>query len=374
MASPTDILSLAFERASAHIGSPDVIEDPGILARVEAVCRSSNRSGARFLLAGLLAKVDRPAVDIRKPYTEIGDEDTYSGRFYDEKFIAPFITEHELPCNSTTAFLTPAWRNRNITLTPELELEGSPRQMYKDVLQLLDDVYARTVYAEDLLTEVIRCLLVYRNERQQRLGVILEDLRTAGEVPALSAETIITLIQQHLISPHASRLPVLVVAAAYQAAEKHLGERGSPLQGHNAADEQTGALDDLEITLIDDDQVITSYEMKTRKVTKGDLDRAMQKIAETGQRVDNYIFITTDVISEEVEDYAKTFYDKTGGIEVVILDCISFLRHFLHLFHPLRMQFLDAYQALLLAEPESAVRQELKEAFIALRAAAESGQ
>jgi len=374
MAVPPDILSLAFERASAHIGSPDIIEDPDTLARVEAVCRSSNRSGARCLLACLLAKVDRPAVDIRKPYTEIGDDDTYSGRLYDEKFVGPFITEHELPCNSTTAFLTPAWRNRNVTLTPELELEGSPRQMYKDVLQLLTDVHLQKVAAEDLLTEVMRCLLVYRNERQQRMSVLLEDLRTAGDVSTLSAETIITLIQQHLISRNASRLPVLVVVAAYQAAEKHLGERNLPLQGHNAADEQTGALGDVEITLIDDDHVITSYEMKERRVTKDDIDRAVRKVAEAPQRVDNYIFITTDVISEEVEDYAKTFYDKTGGIELVVLDCISFLRHFLHLFHRLRMQFLDAYQALLLAEPESAVRQELKEAFIALRAAAESGQ
>jgi DNA adenine methylase len=60
------------------------------------------------------------------------------------------------------------------------------------------------------------------------------------------------------------------------------------------------------------------------------------------------------------------------GVELVILDCIGFLRHFLHLFYRLRLQFLEAYQALLLAEPESAVRQPLKEAFLALRQAAES--
>ncbi len=62
---------------------------------------------------------------------------------------------------------------------------------------------------------------------------------------------------------------------------------------------------------------------------------------------------------------------RTGGIEFVILDCISFLRHFLHLFYRLRMQFLEAYQTLLLAKPESAVRHELKVSFLALRRAAE---
>ncbi len=38
------------------------------------------------------------------------------------------------------------------------------------------------------------------------------------------------------------------------------------------------------------------------------------------------------------------------------------------------MQFLEAYQELVLEEPESAVSQPLKEAFLALRQAAESGE
>ncbi len=54
------------------------------------------------------------------------------------------------------------------------------------------------------------------------------------------------------------------------------------------------------------------------------------------------------------------------------LDCISFLRHFLHLFHRLRAAYLDMYQELLLLEPESAVSQPLKEAFLAMRQATES--
>jgi len=49
------------------------------------------------------------------------------------------------------------------------------------------------------------------------------------------------------------------------------------------------------------------------------------------------------------------------------------LRHFLHFFHRIRIKYLNAYQELVLAEPESAVRYELKEAFLALRQAAETG-
>lgn len=64
--------------------------------------------------------------------------------------------------------------------------------------------------------------------------------------------------------------------------------------------------------------------------------------------------------------------DSFSGIEVVMLDWIGFLRHFLHLFHRLRMQFLEEYQRFVLVEPESAVSQPLKEAFLALRQASES--
>jgi len=182
----------------------------------------------------------------------------------------------------------------------------------------------------------------------------------------------VKLIEQHLACKHSSRLPVLVVAAAYRAAADKLGERALPLQAHTAADEQTGAMGDVEICLMNDDRVVTIYEMKTKQVTVDDIDRALQKIAKRRPRIDNYVFITTDVIDDEVKAYAVAMYEKTNGTEIVVLDCIGSVRHFLHLFHRLRIKFLDSYQSLLLAEPDSAVSQPLKEAFLSLRQAAES--
>jgi len=371
---PRKILDIAFKRALAHIADP-IVDDLRMVSRVELVCRNrQNRAGVRLLMACLLAKTHKPELDVRKPYTEIKDSDAYSGRTYDEAYISSFIIEHNLPCNPTTAFLTPALRNISIPLTPDVDLVGRPPIVYQAALQLLTDVHTKRVSAEDLLAEIIRCLLIYRNERQQRMELLLAQLRpTEGAIP-LSAEAIVTLIQQHLTCPHSSRLPVLVVAAAYTAAQKHLGERVLPLRGHTAADKQTGALGDLEITLIDDDNVVTGYEMKGRRVTRGDIHHALQKISDSGQRIDNYIFITTEAIEEDVKDYAASIYDQTAGIEVVILDCIGFVRHFLHLFHRLRTRYLEAYQKLLLEQPESAVRQELTEVFLALRRAAESGE
>jgi hypothetical protein len=114
---------------------------------------------------------------------------------------------------------------------------------------------------------------------------------------------------------------------------------------HNAAERQTGSVGDLEITLIGDEQVITGYDMKMRRVTRTDMDLALQKIIGLG--VQNYIFITTDIVEPDVREYAASLYEKTEGIEVVVLDCIGFLRHFLHLFHRRRTAFVEAYQQLI---------------------------
>ena len=366
------LLEASLARAQKNLGR-SFIQDEDVAARVASVVNCpSNRAGVRLLMACMLAKVHRPEIDPRKPYTKIGSKDCFSGRSYDERFIGDFITKHNLPCNSTTAFLTPTLRNMDQTLTTRVVLVGRPEAMYQDVLRLLDDVHRGRVLAKDVLDESIRLLLLERDARQTRLKTLLSGVGRAANALPLSSEDTVNLIEQHLRCKGSSRLPVLIVAAAYEAAKTRLGERVLNLTAHNAADEQTGAVGDVQITLLGEDMVVTSYEMKNKAVQEGDIDRALQKIAAQGRHVQNYIFITTEAITDEVRDYARSKYGETGGVEIAILDCIGFLRHFLHLFHRLRKDFLDQYQVLVLREPDSAVSQALKEAFLALRRAAES--
>jgi DNA adenine methylase len=366
------LLEASLKRARKNLGH-SFIRDEEIAARVISVVNCpSNRAGVRLIMSCLLAKEHRPEIDPRKPYTKIGGKDCFSGRSYDEQFIGDFITKYNLPCNSTTAFLTPTLRNMDQTLTTKVILVGRPAVMYHDALRLLDDVHAGRISAQDVLDESIRLLLLERDARKVRLKTLLSGVgRVSGALP-LSSEDTVNLIEQHLRCKGSSRLLVLIVAAAYEAAKTRLGERVLNLTAHNAADEQTGAVGDIQITVLGDDKVVTSYEMKNKAVQHGDIDRALQKIAAQGKHVQNYIFISTEAVAEEVREYARSKYDETGGVEIAILDCIGFLRHFLHLFHRLRKDFLDQYQVLVLHEADSAVSQGLKEAFLALRQAAES--
>lgn len=223
-----------------------------------------------------------------------------------------------------------------------------------------------------MLTEIIRWLLIVRNERKQRLETLFASLETTKGDSALTVESIVTLIQQHMALPKSSRLPVLVIAAAYQASQEYIGERYLPLEGHNAADKQTGALGDVQIVLSDDTNVVTVYEMKTKRITREDIEIALQKLQFASRNIDNYIFITTDLIEPDIKEYAATIHSRIG-VEFVILDCIGFIRHFLHFFYRMRIQFLDAYQSLVLNEADSAVNPSLKEAFLAMRLATENG-
>ncbi len=238
----------------------------------------------------------------------------------------------------------------------------------------MEDVATKRIVARATFVETVRVLLLMRDEKSARMQSLLSALkRSEGALP-LSSEAIVTLIGQHLACKNASRLPVLVVGAAYEAAGAQLAESILPLNAHNAADLQTGSLGDVEICLVGDHDVVTTYEMKMKRVTAEDIDAAVTKIVRAPKKLHNYLFVTTDTIDPDVAAYAASYYEKTDGTEIAILDCIGFLRHFLHLFHRVRVDYLKAYQTLVLNEPDSAVNQTLKEAFLALRQSAESDE
>lgn len=367
-------LSELYEQVADNF-DPDtpILTDAVALGKVVEICHNiRNRGVIRFLMSCLVAKIDNPAFDVRKPYTKIGGTDSFSGRHYDEHPVQELITKYNLPTNPTTAYLTPAFRNRNATMTPDLNLVGRPPHLYQSALDLLDLVYRQVIEPEQMLKEIFRQLIIVRNTSQRRINELMTVLKTSKGAQPLSSEQTVTLIQQHLASPNSSRLPTLILAAAYEAVGGMIGETAKPLNSHNAADSQTGAFGDVEVTLTSDDNIVTCYEMKDKKVTKNDITVALSKFSEIGNSLDNYVFITTDVIDPLVQEYAHELYDEVG-VEFVILDCIGFLRHFLHFFHRSRVEFLNAYQILVLGEPNSSVGQPLKEAFLALRAAAEAG-
>ena len=126
MSNPQQILENLYLKATQNVEISSIKED-NIRLKIESICRCiTNKAPIRFLMACLIARIDKPKFDVRKPYTEIEGNDTYSGRAYDETYIESFVVKYKLPCNPTTAFLTPAFRNIDRVLTFDLVLVGKP--------------------------------------------------------------------------------------------------------------------------------------------------------------------------------------------------------------------------------------------------------
>src|SRR4030042_1267474 len=169
MPDPSKILCELFSLAISQDYRP-IKADPEVVKKIEFVCECiSNRAGVRLLMACLLAKVHNPNVNPTKPYTEIGSDDCFSGRTYDERYLSRFIADKDLPCNPTTAFLTPALRNIDNPLSTDLEIIGRPRKIYTDTISLLYCVQDGEIDASELLVEVIHRLIVIRDSKKESL-------------------------------------------------------------------------------------------------------------------------------------------------------------------------------------------------------------
>src|ERR1035437_254145 len=124
MSKPNELLE-EFYSSSLKRKNESFTSSEDLKNKIEFICRcNANKAPIRFLMSCLLAKIDKPSFDIRKPYTEIPGDNSFSGRYYDENYIQSFVHKYKLPCNPTTAYLTPAFRNNDRLLTPDLVLVG----------------------------------------------------------------------------------------------------------------------------------------------------------------------------------------------------------------------------------------------------------
>ncbi|MFC1960277.1 DNA methyltransferase, partial [Chloroflexota bacterium] len=178
MVEAVDLMAVLDEihaEALAHLSIPFITTED-IQKRIHYVVHADIGACVRVLMAGCLAKIDKPQIDIRRPYANLG-ADSYSGRDYDEKYISLARSRYFLPYNQTTGFLTPALRAKNVTFTSEVTLHGRDSQLYEFFIQLLDDVYAERISARTLLVEIMRQLLAIRDEQDRRMQSLLSELR-----------------------------------------------------------------------------------------------------------------------------------------------------------------------------------------------------
>ncbi|HQU46174.1 MAG TPA: hypothetical protein PK867_25395, partial [Pirellulales bacterium] len=127
---------------------------------------------------------------LREPITEIGSATCFSGRTYDEGYLTDFITKHKLPCNNTTAFLTPSFRNFTKPFLLDSVPKGRPPRLYTDAFQLLDDVAMGRAEARSVFVDTLRHLIAMRNEQARRMESLLGSIKRSGGTLVPSSEGI----------------------------------------------------------------------------------------------------------------------------------------------------------------------------------------
>ena len=339
----------------------------GVENLIENLIRSTVGAPLRVLLALLIAKLLNPRVNILYPVSgSDGIEGTFSGRTVDENCIQILIDDYRLPLNQTTGFLTPAFRTLKLPISENLGNEiGKNKTVYNAFSSIIHKVQRGELNPEEVLIEILRKLILLREERMSKLEYQLREL--SREDLDLSAEDIVFIIHQLLSLPKSSRIPVVVVAALHKTLEECLNEKVKPLESHTAADSKTGALGDVELTAESGD-IVRVYEVKDRQVTESDIHVAVEKIARLDSKrskLRQYLFVTTKPVDRSV--LLKT-REVCGymGIEMTVLDCLGFTRHFLHLFFPFRHKFVDNLTKLIMAEPDSSINYAIKERYISL--------
>ncbi len=177
---------------------------------------------------------------------------------------------------------------------------------------------------------------------------------------SLAAETTVRLVGDSFARDGTHRLPTLAVKAALRVGGAFVVEvEAEP--AHEWLKEQPPGPGPC-----------TVYQARSDRVTSDDLIHAAQWVCEWNPHVGHYVFLIAGAIDPALVRRAAELSAECE-VEFAVIDCLGFLRHFLHFFHRRRTAFLDAYQSLLLDEPESSVGQPLKEAFLASRRAALAG-
>lgn len=194
---------------------------------------------------------------------------------------------------------------------------------------------------------------------------MIQSIRAHEAALPPSEECVIGLVENLFRCPGAAPLRHLAVVALIQVIA-----RRSTRPGRCRANVGAERSEVNQVECSDPDRGTTLYHHAPTVVTRVAIDEVLDSLANETDKPAHVLFVTTDPIDLTVREYAAGVYQRTGGIEFAILDCLGFVRHFLHLFHRHRGAFLDAYQALVLGEPDSAVSFALKQAFLALRQAA----
>jgi len=277
---------------------------PGVVADSSRIFESNTQAYREVLLGCLLAKLEDPSADVRKPYIGLGD-DAFNGRTLDERVVNPFLHSKRVP-SSRGPYLSTF--RRSVAFVAATRAGVRDKEGFDALLNLIG-------YVEACPPEEREHFLIY-------LLVRFVELRESSNIPLsrlhrISLPQYEELITGLLAVPSGGRIPVMLIIATFTAIKESFSlDWTIEFQGINESDSASGAGGDL--TIRKSGRILLSAEITERPVEKSRVVATFNmKISPAG--IEDYVFfVKTPTEMEEASLQARRYFAQ--GSEVNFVD------------------------------------------------------
>lgn len=284
-------------------GNPAPIVPDDLAQHCGRVFQSNTQAYREALLGCLVAKMQEPTIDARKPYVN-QSQNAYNGRTMDERVINPFLDDHRIP-SSRGPYLS-VFR-RSVTFDDATRAGVRDKEGFDAMLGCVAYIEANS--DPTILRHFLRHLLFRFVELREASSVPLSRLQR------FSLQQYEALIAGLLTVPSGGRFPVFLIVAAFRAISERfqLGWEVA-VQGINVADKPSGAGGDITISL--GGSHLMAAEVTERPVGR---DRVVStfntKIAPAS--IEDYLFFVNQEPDERVRQQCQRYFAQGHEVNFV---------------------------------------------------------
>ena len=273
---------------------------------IEKLSDLSGKASTGFtnIVTCLAIKVALPNIDIRYHQVQIQDQTDrpagFNFRHVSEKVIYPWLNENNFE-GAKSGWQTRTFeRPKPYMLTYDENIGDIKEPFLKSFNYIEEDKES----AKEALACLLHCQMILRESKKITLSI----------PKTKDIQLIVGLFNNHFFhqykaSKGASRLPVLALYAVYSVlidqVNRYKGMTLKPLEAHSAADAQTGAIGDIEISKGKNGEIFEAVEVK-HNIAISDIiiQNAAKKIMD--KSVDRYYILTTHQNCEPDEELSKS--------------------------------------------------------------------
>ncbi|MCI4679621.1 hypothetical protein K9U39_08435 [Rhodoblastus acidophilus] len=288
-------------------------------------------SGFTNIITCLAIKSAQPDIDVRYHQMQIQKDITngagFNFRGVSEDIVYPWLDKQSFSGAKS------GWQTRTFERPKPymLSYEENIGAIKHDFLNVFDRLETHGEQANEALAYLLYRQLEAREKK--KLALFIPKTRDVGVITALLQDHV---FYQYKNSKGASRLPVLAIYAIYlemmDELSRYKGKTLKPLMEHSAADSQTGAIGDIEISSAD--TIFEAIEIKHGIPLSAGLVRdASKKIGGLHSSVDRYYILTTSASCQpDAETLAAIENVKARlSCEIIANGVIPSIRYYLRL-------------------------------------------